>query len=156
MELLLTGISPSAVRVSFDKEFHPSCLETSIKKEYNTLFDLKKKRSINTEQWKLLFPSGGNPKSTSFDVPLMITLLRNLAKLTPPTCGYDHLPLSTDTTPTADLARIKYYRNELAHNKTAKIKSEFFATAWDNISEAVTRLGGQHMKEECKELRKSV
>lgn len=77
----------------------------------------------------------GNPDSTSFDVPLMITLLRNLAKLAPPTGGYDHLPLSTDITPTADLARIKYYRNELAHNKTAKIKLAFFTTAWEDISE---------------------
>lgn len=59
LDLLLTGISSKAVRVLFDKEFHPNCLEASIKKEYNTLFDLKKKKSINTEQWKLLFPRGG-------------------------------------------------------------------------------------------------
>lgn len=64
----------------------------------------------------------------------MVTLLRNLTKLPPPTSGYDDLPLSTDTIPTADLARIKYYRNELAHINDAKIKSAFFTTAWEDIT----------------------
>lgn len=76
----------------------------------------------------------GDPKSTSFDVPLMITLLRNLTKLAPPARGYDYLPMSTDTTLTGDLARVKYYRNEVAHNKTAKINTAFFTTAWDDIA----------------------
>ena len=59
MHLLLTGISPRAVRVLFDNEFHPTCLEASIKKEYGKLYDLKKKHVINAAQWNLLFPSSG-------------------------------------------------------------------------------------------------
>lgn len=56
VSLLSTGISPRAVRVLFDNEFHPSCLSTSLKKEYNKLFDLKKKSVLNKGQWNLLFP----------------------------------------------------------------------------------------------------
>lgn len=62
MHLLLTGFSPKAVRIFFDNEFHPSCLEASLKKEYAQLFDLKHRRVINAEQWKLLFPRGGKSK----------------------------------------------------------------------------------------------
>lgn len=59
MNLLLTNISPRAVRVLFDQEFHPSCLLTSIRKEYMKLSDLKKKHVINATHWNLLFPRSG-------------------------------------------------------------------------------------------------
>lgn len=55
MSLLLTGISPRAVRVLFDCEFAPAYLDSSLKKEYNKLRDLQKKRIINQQQWNLLF-----------------------------------------------------------------------------------------------------
>ncbi|VDI33368.1 Hypothetical predicted protein [Mytilus galloprovincialis] len=83
----------------------------------------------------------------------MVILLRNLTEIPPPTVGYDKLPLSTDTTPTADLARIKHYRNFLHHFEDGKIKSTVFVTAWEDIKGAVKRLGGLDMDEECKELR---
>ncbi|CAG2201282.1 unnamed protein product [Mytilus edulis] len=91
--------------------------------------------------------------SKDFDVTLMTALIRNLANLPPPTGGYDNLPLSTDTNTTADLARIKYYRNELAHINDAKVTTSFFTAAWEDISGAVRRLGGPNMEEECSELR---
>lgn len=56
MTLLLTGISPRAVRALFDHEFAPACLDSSLNKEYNKLKDLQKKRIINQSQWNLLFP----------------------------------------------------------------------------------------------------
>lgn len=57
MQLLLKRISTRAL---FDKEFHPSCLNASIKRsEYTKLKDLKSKRIITAAQWKLLFPCNG-------------------------------------------------------------------------------------------------
>lgn len=56
MSLVLTGISSRAVRTKFDNEFAPACLGASLKKEYNKLFDLKKKHRINQSEWNLLFP----------------------------------------------------------------------------------------------------
>lgn len=73
----------------------------------------------------------GKPDSKEFDVTLMITLLTNLT----PLIHYDMLPLITDITPSADLGRIKYYRNHIAHNKEGKIDNSFFSTAWNDISE---------------------
>lgn len=64
----------------------------------------------------------------------MIALLRNLANLPETVSGYDKLPSNTDTSSVADLARIKYYRNKLAHFGDGKIVSKFFNTAWQDIS----------------------
>ncbi|CAC5412677.1 unnamed protein product [Mytilus coruscus] len=154
MSLLLTGISPRAARIFFDSEFAPACLEATIKKEYNKLFDLKKKHRINQSQWNLLFPRFPDvPDSKTFDVTLMILLLRNLTPMTLPHCGFDLLPSAMETTSAADLARIKYYRNYLAHLDEGKLDTGFFNTAWDDITLAVDRLGGQQMKQECDRLK---
>ncbi|XP_063404219.1 uncharacterized protein LOC134687690 [Mytilus trossulus] len=148
MSLLLSGISPRAVRVLFDREYAPSCLAASIKKETNKLKDLKQKRVINQSQWDLLFPRNGVPDSNMFDITLMIALLTNLTGLN----HYDKLPLVTDTTPAADLGRMKYYRNLIAHNRDGKLDNSFFNTAWEDIIQAVGRLGGKNIFDECKEL----
>ncbi|XP_076096830.1 uncharacterized protein LOC143067416 [Mytilus galloprovincialis] len=154
MSLLLTGISPRAARALFDQEFAPLCLNATITKEYNKLRDLQSKRIINQPQWNLLFPRRPDvPDSKTFDVTLIITLIRHLTDLTPPRGGYDQLPSDNETTPTSDLARIKYYRNILAHLDEGKINNTtfktMFTTAWNDITGAISRLGGQQMKEEC-------
>ncbi|XP_063409055.1 uncharacterized protein LOC134692528 [Mytilus trossulus] len=83
----------------------------------------------------------------------MVALIRNVTNLPQPAGGYDNLPSPTGITATDDLARIKYYRNKLAHIKDMKITSPFFLIAWEDIKGAVERLGGSQMAEECKELR---
>lgn len=67
-----------------------------------------------------------------FDVTLLITLLTNFSEIHH--CK-DKLPLVTDTTPRADLTRIKYYRNWISHNKDEKIDNSFFSTTWEDIIE---------------------
>ena len=59
MALLVTGVSPRAVRVYFDKEFSPVNLPTTLRKLSNKLLDLKSKRVINQAQWNVLFPYNG-------------------------------------------------------------------------------------------------
>ncbi|XP_063408745.1 uncharacterized protein LOC134692224 [Mytilus trossulus] len=156
MTLLLTGISPRAVRFQFDKEFPPTSLSFTVndKNGRKKLNDLRRKRVVNQAQWDLLFPCSGVTDSKTFDVTLMIALLRNLttSPLVPPINGYDKLPVSTETTPSSDLARIKHYRNFLAHLHDGKVDSSLFTTAWNDISNAVFRLGGKTMKQECDQL----
>lgn len=57
--LLLLRISPRAVRVQFDREFHPDMLVNTLKSEYGKLKDLYRKNRINQSQWDLLFPKKG-------------------------------------------------------------------------------------------------
>lgn len=80
----------------------------------------------------IMFPDV--PDSTTFDITLMITLLRNLTSITPPNSGYDCLPSANETRSSADLARIKYYRNFLAHLNDGKLESADFNKAWYDIS----------------------
>lgn len=74
------------------------------------------------------------PNSNSFDVSLMITLLRNLTGMTTPHFGYDCLPSFHEMSESSDLARIKYYRNYLAHLKCNEVETGLFITAWEDIS----------------------
>ncbi|CAC5415938.1 unnamed protein product [Mytilus coruscus] len=152
MSLLLSGICTRAVRALFDSEFDPKCLNASIKRAYNELKNLRDNRIINQSQWNLLFHSRGGLDSNMLDVSLMITLLTNLTELK----QCDKLPLVTDTTSSADLWRIKHYRNQIAHIKDGKIDNTLISTAWEDITEAVGRLGGKHMLDECKELRTKI
>lgn len=80
------------------------------------------------------FLVGAFPDSNNFDVTLIITLLRHLISLNPPDNGFDKLPLVTNSTPSAALATIKYYRNYMAHVQEAIIKSSDFTKAWNDIT----------------------
>ncbi|CAC5423968.1 unnamed protein product [Mytilus coruscus] len=153
LALLLKGVTPRAVRSYFDREFPPTSLPSTLSTSHNTLLDLKVKRIINQAQWNLLIPRNGVPDSKTFDVTLMICLIRNLTSISPPINGFDSLPLPGETTPGSDLARIKCYRNKLAHHDSNKIDTAYSNTAWRDISDAVCRLGGQIMYQECQELK---
>lgn len=56
MGLLLTGVTPRAVRTLFDEQFHPPDLNSILEREYNKLLELKSKKKINESHWSLLFP----------------------------------------------------------------------------------------------------
>ncbi|XP_052072896.1 ankyrin-3-like [Mytilus californianus] len=153
LALLLKGVSPRAVRLYFNKEFPPKDLHSMLNTKKNTLSGLKRQRVLNQAQWNLLFPIKGVPDSTTFDVTLMICLIRNLTSVAQPINGFNSLPPSVETTPEADLARIKWYRNILAHHDNNIMATVGFNTAWSNITDAVSRLGGQPMNQECQELK---
>lgn len=65
----------------------------------------------------------------------MITLLRNLTNISQPDREFDCLPDGNDTSPGADLTRIKFYRNQLSHLDDAKVETFYFNTAWEVLSE---------------------
>ena len=54
--------------------------------------------------------------------------------------GWDALPVSTDHSLTADLVRIKYYRNSIyGHKQDMEISNEEFVGLWQEVSEALVR-----------------
>ncbi|XP_071181337.1 uncharacterized protein [Mytilus edulis] len=107
------------------------------------------------EKALLMFVSDvvGVPDSQTFDVTLMICLIRNLTATSQPNNGFDSLPLPVEITVCADLARIKWYRNKLAHHESNTIDNVYFRTAWSVMSAALSRLGGQPMNQECQDLK---
>ncbi|XP_063431719.1 ankyrin-1-like [Mytilus trossulus] len=79
----------------------------------------------------------------------MTLLLRHFHIKTEPSGGYDVLPPDHDQTPAADLARIKFYRNLIAHSKDGTIDEECYEEAWRHLYSVVDRLGDAHLKQDC-------
>jgi hypothetical protein len=57
--MVVLRVSPRAVRVQFDKEFDPVCLQGTLKSQQCRLLDLQSKKLITQPQWNLLFPRTG-------------------------------------------------------------------------------------------------
>ena len=104
----------------------------------------KRKKIINPTQWGKLFPSiPSSVSSASFDITLLMVLLRNICGLVEPATGWDVLPCLTDVNREADIARIKYFRNTVfAHAERASVDDATFKSHWQSIRECLERLGG--------------
>jgi len=61
----------------------------------------------------------------------MVCLIRNLSTIN----IQDHLPSKFDISPGADISRIKYFRNVIAHSDDGKMTSKEFDETWEDISE---------------------
>lgn len=59
IQLVLTGISPLAVRKIFDNEFHPTRLKSSLNKEFGKINQLKNRGVLNQAQIDILYPKDG-------------------------------------------------------------------------------------------------
>ena len=142
--LLISG-GTSLLREIFDSRCPPSHLRTILSnpvKKNKLIKDAK----LTTPQQLCLNPSPGvYGKSADFDVTLLFRLLRTICNLAPPATGWDAEPASTDHSLTADLARIKYYRNSVyGHvNQGMAITDDKFPKLWLEISEALVRIAGQ-------------
>ena len=84
-------------------------------------------------------------KSEDFDITLLFRLLRSICNLTPSSTGWDAPPVTTDHSLTADIARIKYYRNSVyGHvNQGMTTTDDEFSTLWKEINEVLVRIAGQ-------------
>ena len=144
---LLVDVGSKALRDTFDKIHPPSTLHGVLTSSvhYPTLQSLYKgrKKVLNPTQWGKLYPKHLRVTSASFDITLLTVLLRNICGLSPPTKGWDSLPPSTDTSTADDIARVKYYRNTVyGHANQASVDDASFNAYWQEIREALVRLGG--------------
>lgn len=142
---LLIDVGTRALRDVFDSIYSPSSLHSTLLSTavHSTLKGLRTKRVLNNQQWDRLYPPSKSTPVTSenFDITLLFVLLRNVCGLTPPRTGWDKLPLATDLSKEADLARIKYYRNKLyGHITETAVKKSNFEKYWRNISDVLVRL----------------
>ena len=141
--LLISG-GTSLLREIFDSICPPSNLPTILSNPVTK--NQLKAAKLTMPQWHCLCPSPGvYGKSADFDVTLLVRLLRTICNLTPPSTGWDALPPSADHSLTADIARIKYYRNSVyGHvNQGMTITDDEFSTLWQEISEVLVRIAGQ-------------
>jgi len=145
--LLMRG-GVALLRETFDSIHSPANLPTTLSTP--AVQALLRSARLTRLEWDCLYPSPGvYGKSTDFDITLTFRLLRTICNLTPPATGWDDLPNSTDLSLEADLARIKYYRNEVyGHSKTMELTDTEFDDLWREISEALVRIAAHlsHVK----------
>ena len=158
---LLVDVGSQALRDTFDSIHPPAGLHLVLAPgtlEYSTLQSLRKKRILNPTQLGKLYPIiPASVSSASFDITLLMLLLRNICHLTPPITGWDNLPSAADTSTEANIARVKYYRNTVyAHASQASVDDVTFNSRWLDISNALVALGGARygaainkLKNEC-------
>ena len=145
---LLVELGTQALRDTFDSIYAPATLHAVLARNKTVLQSLRSKKIINPTQWGKLFPSiPSSVSSASFDITLLMVLLRNIAGLVAPTTGWDVLPGPTDVSREADIARIKYFRNTAyAHAEHASVDDATFKTHWQSIRESLERLGGSQYR----------
>ncbi|XP_071180749.1 uncharacterized protein [Mytilus edulis] len=144
-------IASKAVRVYFDSIHPPAGLATELANSSSTL---KRLRFMTKLQLDILYPSPGQTvTSADFDTTLILCLLRNLPPSeSAPITGWDNLPLPGDTSTGADLARLKWYRNQSVHSKDGILSSTDFNQCWGDLEGAIKRLsakGGLPMLKEA-------
>ena len=143
---LLVDVGAHVFRETFDKKRPKGNLDTVLSNPpaHATLQTLRKKRVLNPTQWGKLFPAiKSSVSSKDFDITLLMVLLKNICGLVPPPTGWDSLPAETDLTPEADIVRIKFYRNTVyGHASETSVDDATFSQYWQDIQDAVVRLGG--------------
>lgn len=139
---LLIDKGTEAMRNVFDSIHPPATLTTTLNSHRSFLQRL---RYINRSQMDIMFPPSGVPsKSEDFDITLLFVLLRNICGLRPPvsTGSWDMNPPPADISRSANLARIKYYRNVVyGHITTTGVDDANFHSYWKVISTALVNLG---------------
>ena len=138
---LLINKGGIALRDSLHKLLAPSALAAALNANKATLQKMRK-RVIKDPQWDLLFPASGSPDSNNFDITLLTILLRNISGLPSPTTGWDVMPPLSDTSISADIARIKMLRNEIyGHTAKPEYDDTTFEKYWQDISGPLINLG---------------
>ena len=140
--LLIDG-GTTVLRNIFDAIHPPANLTSDLNSNYPILSTLLRKRVLNGQQWDKLFPPGGGlPDSNTFDITLLFLLLTNICGLSPPLTGWHTKPSPGDNSLEANLARVKFFRNELyGHVTFTGVDATSFSSFWQEISTTLYSLG---------------
>ena len=140
--LLIDG-GTTVLRNIFDHYHPPVNLASDLNFNYSILNNLLRKRVLNGHQWDKLFPPGGGvPDSNTFDITLLFLLLTTICGLSPPLTGWHTKPPPADNTLEANLARVKFFRNDLyGHVTSTGVDATSFSSVWHEVSITLHSLG---------------
>ena len=138
---LLLDKGGEALRRALHAKHRPATLATALNSHRRTLLRIRYS-VIKDPQWDLLYPAAGPPDSKKFDITLLTILLRNICGLSPPATGWNIIPPASDNSISADIVRIKMYRNEVyGHIASAEYDDATFKKLWQEISRPLVNLG---------------
>ena len=143
---LLVEVGSLVLREIFDRVFPPENLPAVLTNPTNhaKLQTLRKKRVLSTSQWEKLYPaSKSSVSSKDFDSSLLLFLLKNIWGLTLPASGWNNLPPGSDTSPEADITRIKFFRDRVfSHAANASVDDPTFSLYWNSIKDTFLHIEG--------------
>ena len=143
---LLVEVGSHVLRKIFDRVCPPENLQAVLTNPTNhaKLQKLQKERVLSITQWEKLYPVVKRSVfSGDFDSSLLLLLLRNIFGLTLPASGWNNLPPGSDTSPEADVTRIKFFRDRVfSHAANASVDDPTFSLYWKNIKDTFVRIGG--------------
>ena len=143
------------LRDTFDSIIRPENLRKFLKRDqaHSRLKLLRKKGVLTSVHWSKLYPAT-QVSSASFDIPLLIVLLRTICNLSPPPAGWDTPPLTADTSRESDIARIKYFMNALSKRATeGSVSDAVFSSYWQHVRDTLVRLGGANYGDTIDEMK---
>ena len=145
------------LRDTFDSIIPPENLRELLKRDqvHSRLQLLRKKGVLSSFHWSKLYPATPTEvSSASFDIPLLIVLLRTICNLNPPPAGWDTPPLTADTSRESDIARIKYFMNAVSkHAAEGSVSDAVFNSYWQQIRDTLVRLGGADFEDTITEMK---
>ena len=154
---LLVEIGSHVLREIFDRVCPPENLHGALTNPTNhaKLQTLRKKRVLSTSQWRKLYPVvKSSVSSGNFDSSLLLFLLRNIFGLTLPASSWNNLPLVTDTTPAADITRIKILRDRVySHVTSGSVDDPTFISYWNDIRDTFQRIAGARYQDVISDLK---
>ena len=109
---LLIDKEGDALRSAFHVMHPPSALAAILNAKKPALNKIRYS-VITPLQWNLLFPKSCAPDSKNFDITLLTILLRNICGLSAPRAGWNVMPPTSGTSISADILRIKLFRNQV-------------------------------------------
>ena len=147
---LIMRAGTELLRAQFDSFYPPSSLANKLS-EFATKQKLRK--VLLKPQRDLVYPAPGLfGESRDFDISLLSQLLKTLCstQLPPLRSGWDRLPSKDDFSLTADIVRIKFYRNDIIHKfHSGELSDAEFCSLWDEIKIVLLRIAS-HISAEAK------
>ena len=149
---LIIRAGTELLRALFDSIYPPRSLALANKLSDSTT--RKKLRDILLPpQRDLVYPASGLfGESRDFDISLLSQLLKTLCptQLPPLGSGWNNPPSRDDFSLTADIVRIKFYRNDIIHKFHRGESSDAeFCSLWDEIKIVLLRIAS-HISAEAK------
>ena len=141
---LLIEVGSQVLREKFNDIHDPANLHIILNSRMPKLASLRSRGILTQAQWDSMNPAVHETVSSeNFDISTLCMLLMNICNLPPPETGWRRLPAPTDHSLSADILRVRHFRNSLfAHVTKASIDETSFNRYWSNIREVFVRLGG--------------
>ena len=152
---LLIEVGSQVLREKFNDIHDPANLHVILHSFMPKLKSLRSRRILSQAQWDSMNPAvHATVSSENFDISTLCVLLMNICNLPPPETGWRRLPAPTDHSLSADILRVRHFRNSLyAHVTKASIDETSFNRYWSNIREVFLRLGGAKYDKEISKMK---